>query len=44
MNRIAGIIAAVAGVLIIILSVLKVIPSLTTTGIGLILLGVLIVG
>ncbi len=44
MNRIGGIIAAVAGVLLIILSVLKVVPSLTSTGVVLILLGVLIVG
>lgn len=44
MNRIAGIIAAVVGVLIIVLSILKVVPSLTTTGVSLILLGGLIIG
>lgn len=44
MNRIAGIIAAVVGVLIIVLSILKVIPSLTTTGVSLILLAGLIIG
>lgn len=44
MNRLAGIIAGVCGVLVIVLSLLKVVPSLTSTGISLILLGVLVVG
>lgn len=44
MNRIAGIVVAVIGLLVAVLSIVKVIPSLTTTGIALILLGALVIG
>ena len=44
MNRIAGIVVAVIGLLIAVLSIAKVIPSLTSTGISLILLGGLVIG
>ena len=44
MNRLAGIIVAIIGVVVIVLSFLKVIPGLTQTGISLTLLGVLIIG
>jgi Yip1 domain. len=44
MNRLAGIIVAVVGLLIAILSILKVIPDLGSTGISLILLGGLVIG
>jgi hypothetical protein len=44
MNRLAGIILLVVGLLIAVLSVLKVVPGLTQTGILLILLGGLIIG
>ncbi|CAN5515140.1 hypothetical protein BH10ACI1_BH10ACI1_30360 [soil metagenome] len=44
MNRLAGIIVAVIGFLIVVLSIMKVIPVLTQTGIFLILLGGLIIG
>jgi hypothetical protein len=44
MNRLAGIIVAVIGLLIAILSVLKVIPGLTQTGVVMILLGGLMIG
>lgn len=44
MNRIAGIVVAVIGLLIAVLSITKIIPSLTVTGVCLILLGGLIIG
>ena len=44
MNRLAGIVVAVIGFIIAVLSVLKVIPGLTTTGVIMILLGGLIIG
>ena len=44
MNRLAGIIVAVIGLLIAILSVLKVVPGLTQTGVVMMLLGGLIIG
>lgn len=44
MNRIAGIVVAVIGLLIAVLSIAKVIPSLTATGVSLILLGGLVIG
>jgi len=44
MNRLAGIVVAVIGLLIAILSVLKVVPGLTQTGVILILLGGLMIG
>jgi hypothetical protein len=44
MNRLAGIIVAVIGLLIAVLSILKVLPGLTQTGVVLILLGGLIIG
>ena len=44
MNRIAGIIVAVIGLVIIGLSLSKVLPGLTSTGVFLILLGVLCIG
>lgn len=44
MNRIAGIAVAAVGVLIIVLSLLKVAPGLTQVGISLILFGAVIVG
>ena len=44
MNRLAGIIVTIIGVIIIVLSILKVIPGLTSTGICLILLGLLMLG
>lgn len=44
MNRIAGIIVAAVGLLIAVLSILKVVPGITSTGVALILLGGLIIG
>lgn len=44
MNRLAGIVVAIIGLMVIVLSVLKVIPGLTQTGIALTLLGVLMIG
>ena len=44
MNRLAGIVIAIIGVIVIALSVLKVIPGLTQTGISLTLLGILMIG
>ncbi|MEP7212382.1 MAG: YIP1 family protein [Acidobacteriota bacterium] len=44
MNRLAGIVVAVIGFLIAILSVLKVVPGITGPGVALILLGALIIG
>ena len=44
MNRLAGIVVAVIGFIIAVLSVLKVIPGLTTTGVIMILLGGLTIG
>jgi len=44
MNRIAGIVVAVVGLIIVLLSVLKIVPGLTQTGVMLILLGGLIIG
>jgi hypothetical protein len=44
MNRLAGIIVAVVGLIILLLSVLKVVPGITSTGIYLIFLGALIIG
>lgn len=44
MNRLAGIIVAVVGLLIAVLSILKIIPGLTSTGIALIFLGALMIG
>jgi len=44
MNRLAGIIVAVIGLLLTVLSILKVVPGLTQTGVVLILLGGLIIG
>jgi hypothetical protein len=44
MNRLAGIIVAAAGFLVSILSILQVLPGLTTTGVLMILLGGLIIG
>ena len=44
MNRIAGIVVAVIGLLVAVLSIAKVIPSLTTTGVSMILLGGLVIG
>jgi len=44
MNRTAGIISAVAGLLIVVLSVLKVVPGLTGPGVALIFLGGLVIG
>ena len=44
MNRLAGIIIAVIGLLIAVLSILKVVPGLTQTGVVLIFLGGLIIG
>lgn len=44
MNRLTGIIVAVVGLLIIVLSVLKVIPTITSTGVWLLLLGLLLIG
>lgn len=44
MNRIAGIIVAVVGLIIVALSVAKIIPALTQTGVFLTLLGILIIG
>jgi len=44
MNRIAGIVVAVIGLLIAVLSIAKIIPSLTVTGVCLILLGGLVIG
>jgi hypothetical protein len=44
MNRLAGIIIAAIGLLVAVLSVLKILPALTSTGVLLILLGGLIIG
>lgn len=44
MNRLAGIIVAVGGLLIAVLSILKVVPGLTQSGVILILFGGLIIG
>ena len=44
MNRIAGIVVAVIGLLIAVLSIAKIIPSLTVSGVCLILLGGLVIG
>ncbi len=44
MNRLAGIIVAVIGLLIVVLSVANVVPGITSTGIALILLGALVIG
>ena len=44
MNRIAGIVVAVIGLVIAVLSIAKIIPSLTVTGVCLILLGGLVIG
>jgi len=44
MNRLAGIIVAVIGLLVAVLAILKIIPDLTWTGVFLILLGGLIIG
>lgn len=44
MNRIAGIIVAVIGLIIVALSLLKVLPGITGTGVALILLGGLMIG
>jgi hypothetical protein len=44
MNRIAGIVVAVIGLLIAVLSIAKIIPPLTVTGVCLILLGGLVIG
>ena len=44
MNRLAGIIVAVVGMLLTALSVAKITEGLTSTGIGLILLGILMIG
>jgi hypothetical protein len=44
MNRIAGIIVAVVGLLVVLLSVLKVVPGVTWTGVLVMLLGALIIG
>ena len=44
MNRLAGIVVAVVGFLIAVLSVLKIIPGLTSTGVIMLLLGGLMIG
>src|SRR5215204_299804 len=44
MNRVAGIVVAVVGLLVLILSLLKIVPGVTGTGVWLILLGALIFG
>lgn len=44
MNRLAGIITAAAGLIIAVISALKIVPGLTGTGVGLILLGGLVIG
>ncbi|HTK25452.1 MAG TPA: YIP1 family protein [Pyrinomonadaceae bacterium] len=44
MNRIAGIVVAVIGLVIAVLSIAKIIPSLTVSGVCLILLGGLVIG
>jgi hypothetical protein len=44
MNRLAGIVVAVAGLLVAVLSIAKVVPGLTQTGIVLIFLGLVMVG
>jgi hypothetical protein len=44
MNRLAGIVVAVIGLLVAVLSVLKVVPGVTGPGVALILLGALIIG
>ncbi|HMJ07717.1 MAG TPA: YIP1 family protein [Pyrinomonadaceae bacterium] len=44
MNRLAGIVVAVIGFIIAVLSVLKIIPGLTSPGVIMILLGALIIG
>ncbi len=44
MNRLAGIVVAALGLIVILLSVLKVLPGLTQTGVAMIFLGGLIIG
>jgi hypothetical protein len=44
MNRLAGIIVAAVGLIVAVLSIMKVIPGLTSTGVGLILLGGVLIG
>lgn len=44
MNRIAGIVFAAAGLLVAVLSILKIVPGLTLTGVTMILAGGLIIG
>jgi hypothetical protein len=44
MNRLAGIIVAAVGLIVAVLSIMKVIPGLTSTGVGLILLGGVVIG
>ena len=44
MNRLAGIVVAVIGFLVAVLSVLKVVPGVTGPGVALVLLGALIIG
>lgn len=44
MNRIAGIIVAAVGLIVAVLSILKIVPGITSTGVSLILLGGLIIG
>lgn len=44
MNRLAGIVSAVIGLLIVVLSLTKVVPGITGTGVALILLGGLVFG
>ena len=44
MNRLAGIIVAAVGLFVAVLSIMKVIPGLTSTGVGLILLGGVVIG
>lgn len=44
MNRLAGIVVAAAGFIVAILGVLKIVPGVTSTGVGVILFGGLIIG
>ena len=44
MNRVAGIVIAVIGLLVAVLSIAKVVPGLTQVGIALLLLGGLMIG
>ena len=44
MNRLAGIIVAAAGLVVIVLSVTKILPGMTQVGVTLILFGGLIIG